>query len=103
SILSVDGVRNSKNSLRDYALICLSHLRWGFVFQRPQHLMTRFARTMPVYFVEEMAFEGDGPPSLACHQVAKNLTVIVPHVPSGVSYADAAPEQKRLLADFFLR
>jgi len=23
-------------------LICLSHLRWNFVFQRPQHLMSRF-------------------------------------------------------------
>ena len=88
---------------RDSALICLSHLRWGFVFQRPQHLMTRFAQTMPVYFVEEPAFEGDSPPSLACHQVAKNLTIIVPHMPSGLPYAEAVPEQKRLLADFFLR
>ena len=26
-------------------LLCLSHLRWDFVFQRPQHLMSRFART----------------------------------------------------------
>jgi UDP-galactopyranose mutase len=25
-------------------LICFSHLRWNFVFQRPQHLMSRFAR-----------------------------------------------------------
>lgn len=34
-------------------LICFSHLRWNFVFQRPQHLMTRFARTMRVIFWEE--------------------------------------------------
>ena len=65
--------------------------------------MTRFAQTMPVYFVEEPAFEGDSPPSLACYQVTKNLTVVVPHMPSGLPHADAAPEQKRLLADFFLR
>ena len=25
-------------------LVCFSHLRWDFVFQRPQHLMSRFAR-----------------------------------------------------------
>jgi UDP-galactopyranose mutase len=73
------------------------------VFQRPQHLMTRFAQTMPVYFVEEPAFEGDSPPYLACYQIAKNLTVITPHMPSDLPYTDAVPEQKRLLADFFLR
>ncbi len=34
-------------------LICFSHLRWDFVFQRPQHLMTRFARSRRVFFFEE--------------------------------------------------
>ena len=34
-------------------LICLSHLRWGFVFPAAQHLMSRFAGAQRVYFVEE--------------------------------------------------
>lgn len=34
-------------------IICFSHLRWDFVFQRPQHLMTRFARERRVFFFEE--------------------------------------------------
>lgn len=34
-------------------ILCFSHLRWPFVFQRPQHLMSRFARDHQVYFVEE--------------------------------------------------
>jgi len=34
-------------------LICFSHLRWNFVFQRPQHLMCRFSREMPVIYWEE--------------------------------------------------
>ena len=34
-------------------LVVFSHLRWDFVFQRPQHLLTRLARTRPVLFVEE--------------------------------------------------
>jgi len=29
---------NSLNK-ETYDLICFSHLRWDFVFQRPQHLM----------------------------------------------------------------
>jgi len=38
-------------------LICFSHLRWGFVFQRPQHLMSRFARHRRVFFFEEPVYE----------------------------------------------
>lgn len=34
-------------------LICISHLRWGFVWQRPQHLLSRLARQYRVFFVEE--------------------------------------------------
>ncbi|MBR0656833.1 UDP-galactopyranose mutase [Plastoroseomonas arctica] len=34
-------------------LICFSHLRWFSVFQRPQHLMSRFAAERPTYFFEE--------------------------------------------------
>lgn len=37
-------------------LICLSHLRWNFVFQRPEHLMSPYAKPRRVYFVEEPIF-----------------------------------------------
>jgi len=40
-------------------LLCLSHLRWDFVWQRPQHLMSRFARDRQVFFVEEPIFRDD--------------------------------------------
>ena len=34
-------------------LVCFSHLRWDFVFQRPQHLMSRFAASHNVQVWEE--------------------------------------------------
>lgn len=40
-------------------IIVLSHLRWDFVFQRPQQLLTRAARDFSVYFIEEPIYEGD--------------------------------------------
>ena len=40
-------------------LICLSHLRWNFVFQRPQHLMTRCSKANRVFFWEEPIFDSD--------------------------------------------
>ena len=60
-------------------LICFSHLRWAFVFQRPQHLMTRFARDRRVFFVEEPIFGGD-PPRASVTQ-ADGVYVVVPHLP----------------------
>src|SRR5574338_890592 len=34
-------------------LVCFSHLSWNFVYQRPQHLMSRFARNRRVFYIEE--------------------------------------------------
>lgn len=34
-------------------IIVFSHLRWGFVYQRPQHLLSRLAKERHIYFIEE--------------------------------------------------
>jgi len=34
-------------------LLCISHLRWDFVWQRPQHLLKRLSQQRRVLFVEE--------------------------------------------------
>ncbi len=34
-------------------IVCISHLRWDFVWQRPQHVLSRLAKTHRVLFVEE--------------------------------------------------
>ena len=47
------------------SLICISHLRWDFVWQRPQHLLSRLARHYRILFVEEPTTEvGTGAPRL---------------------------------------
>ena len=66
----------------DYDLICFSHLRWDFVFQRPQHLLTRFARDHRVFFIEEPFFGDDGP-RFDISQRENGLHVIQPHLPNG--------------------
>jgi len=58
-------------------VVCLSHLRWQFVFQRPQHLMTRFARDHRVFFVEEPRFE-DQEDHLHVSEVDGGVRVVVP-------------------------
>jgi UDP-galactopyranose mutase len=67
----------------DADLICFSHLRWDFVFQRPQHLLTRCARDRRVFFVEEPIY-GEGPLRLDVSPRGENLYVVVPRLPEGL-------------------
>jgi glycosyltransferase involved in cell wall biosynthesis len=77
-------------------LICLSHLRWNFVFQRPQHLMTRFARERRVFFFEEPV-PSDGPERLVVERSAEGPYVATPHLPARLGEREAADAQRALL------
>ena len=61
-------------------LICLSHLRWNFVFQRPQHLMSRFARTRRVFFIEEPVYDAVEPELAVKTCPQTNVHVATPHL-----------------------
>jgi glycosyltransferase involved in cell wall biosynthesis len=78
------------------ALICFSHLRWNFVYQRPQHLMSRFARSRPVFFFEEPVFGGHAA-SLETQRLENGVTVAVPHLPHGLGEAEQIDAQRGLL------
>ena len=76
-------------------LLCFSHLRWNFVYQRPQHLMSRFARDRRVFYWEEPVF-GAAEPSLDVTHGADGVAVIVPHLPH-MDAGEAEAAQRRLL------
>lgn len=79
-------------------LIVFSHLRWNFVYQRPQHLMSRLAHLYPVIFVEEPVFDA-GEPSLERIPAAPGVEVLRPHTPvrSPGFAGDQIPVLRRLL------
>ncbi|HEU4622413.1 MAG TPA: glycosyltransferase [Burkholderiaceae bacterium] len=64
-------------------LVVLSHLRWDFVIQRPQHLVGRFAQERPVLFVEEPV-RGSGTPRIDYREVQPGLTIACPITPLNV-------------------
>ncbi len=69
-------------------LLCFSHLRWNFVFQRPQHLISRFAREMTVIYWEEPIEIGAKETAFLKVREAEdfpNVRVVVPHLPQGMS------------------
>jgi glycosyltransferase involved in cell wall biosynthesis len=81
-------------------LICFSHLRWNFVFQRPQHLMSRFARDMRVIFWEEPIEIGRKETAYLQVRDADafpNVRLVVPHLPQGMPDDAREAALKRLL------
>jgi glycosyltransferase involved in cell wall biosynthesis len=67
-------------------LICLCHIRWNFVYQRPQHLLNRFAINNRVFVIEEPVYNSPSD----FYEITKpneeaNLWVIVLHVSKNVS------------------
>jgi glycosyltransferase involved in cell wall biosynthesis len=82
-------------------LICFSHLRWNFVYQRPQHLLGRATKHYRVWFVEEPIWS-DELKITAC-QPTDGLTVLVPHLPHGTSQEDAIRLQRQLLDEVIER
>jgi glycosyltransferase involved in cell wall biosynthesis len=78
-------------------IICFSHLRWDFVYQRPQHLMSRFARESRVFFFEEPVFSGDENLITIRNADENNVNVVVPHLKQGLSSEEIVPWQQVLL------
>jgi UDP-galactopyranose mutase len=79
------------------ALICFSHLRWHFVYQRPQHLMERFARDYRVFFIEEPVASDAAEPWLESHTVEGGIRIMVPRLPGFLTGPEAVATQRALL------
>ena len=105
-------------------LIVFSHLRWDFVYQRPQHLLSRLARDRRVFYFEEPEFVA-GPAdtstntpvntgalsaaSISVSSPCPGVTVLRPRTPvDATGFADAqlsvlAPLLRQWLADHGVR
>lgn len=91
----------------DYAdLIVLSHLRWTWVWQRPQHLVSRFAadrehRGAHTWFVEEPLADDVAEPELR-HERRDGITrvwLVVPHRPDEPEHLHFGADGSGVYAD----
>ena len=79
-------------------LLCLSHLRWDFVYQRPQHLMSRAAATHRVVYFEEPVFSADArEPSLDLRHSTEGVLLATPVLAEGLDAATVDAAQRALL------
>ncbi|HUS14710.1 MAG TPA: glycosyltransferase [Chloroflexia bacterium] len=87
---------------KPYTLIVVSHLGWDWVWQRPQHLLSRMARRHPVLFVPEpWITEVSHPPVLNIEPRPGNVTLAWPVFSQAQADAAGGPYELigRLISD----
>jgi glycosyltransferase involved in cell wall biosynthesis len=86
-------------------LVCFAHLHWDFVWQRPQHLLSRFAEQGRVFYVEDAFYHADDliEPHIEIKERQNGLKVVVAHLPQRLRHDEAAADQAQfeLLSHFF--
>ena len=97
---SISGVRAELAPL--YDLVCVSHLRWDFVYQRLQHLLSRCGRERRVFFVEEPIYVEVDLPYLQIRQVEARLWIVVPHIPKDIDEGEIQMYQRKMLDSLFV-
>jgi UDP-galactopyranose mutase len=110
TVTSENGAKqNSKSSTANISdflqdmpdVVCLSHLRWDFVYQRPQHLLSRFANHGRLFFFEEPQFYDGAQPRLDVSTRDENVHIIVAHLPHGLTPQESDNLQITLLEQLF--
>ncbi len=86
------------------SIIVFSHLRWDFVFQRPQHVLTRLARRYRVFFFEE-PIAGAADQQLQISEPVPNVRVCRPHstLPNPGFHDDQIPILQHMLTQLLER
>ena len=78
-----------------FDLVCFSHLRWDFVYQRPQHLLSRFAYNHRVLYIQESIYN-DKQDGYTLEVSKENVSVVTMHLFND-SKADRVIRQEKLL------
>jgi UDP-galactopyranose mutase len=99
SLPTFEHIEETFDSAQD--LVCFSHLRWDFVYQRPQHLMSRFAREGRVFYVEEPIFTSGEARLTMRVDDNSGVCVVTPQLPAGLSLAASERIQKQLANAMF--
>jgi UDP-galactopyranose mutase len=84
-----------------YTIVAFSHLRWNFVYQRPQHLLSRLAAKRPVCFIEEPELDLGGAVRWERSNPEPNVTVLRARTPIRTPgfHPDQIAVLKPLIAD----
>lgn len=82
------------------SVLCFSHLRWNFVYQRPQHLLCRCQEVCDVHFWEEPIFKPLENAELHVETDPCGLKVITPLMPEGIDRTASINVERKLLNQY---
>ena len=86
-------------------LVCFAHLHWDFVWQRPQHLMSRFAQQGRVFYIEDAFYHNDDliEPHVETKDRDNGVKVVVVHLPQRLRQDENAADQAQfeVLSHYF--
>lgn len=97
---SLEGSVLPTNRTSEAGIVVFSHLRWSFVWQRPQQFLSRFASKHRILFIEEPYFdlrEGEQG-RLELEAVAPNIMVSAVHLPEDLRHSPKLHEELRKFA-----
>lgn len=80
-------------------LVTFSHLRWNFVYQRPQHIISRFVNEYRVFYVEEVLFN-EQPDGYDMYLSNDRVWVVTPHLQIS-NTGNTAQRQVQVINNFF--
>ncbi|RWP89752.1 MAG: glycosyltransferase family 1 protein, partial [Mesorhizobium sp.] len=78
-------------------ILCFSHLRWDFVHQRPQHILTHASKQQQLIYFEEPIYEEIRYPSMRVNDRSARITIVTPVLPAGISATKADAIQRRFV------
>lgn len=81
-------------------LVCFSQFRWDYVYQRPQHLLTRLATNYRVFYIEEPLFH-DGDDRCEVTLTQSNIWRVIPMLSAHKSERNKISRQRSLLNSLF--
>ncbi len=91
------------NKITGTDLVCFCHLRWDFVYQRPQHLMSRFAKQFRTFFIQEPIFH-DAEDALEVKLTKENIWIVTPQLNSDDTDTQSViTRQKQLMSALFTK
>lgn len=82
AVVSQPAPRAAPDRGRNFPLMVHCHLRWDFVWQRPQQLFSRLATDHPVLFIED-PLPDEGEARLDVSEPFPNVVRMVPRLPHG--------------------
>ncbi|MDB5229096.1 MAG: tuaH [Bacteroidota bacterium] len=82
-VQSISGNNKKELLCAQYDMIVFSHLRWEFVFQRPQHIITRLSKNRKILFVEEpVPYSEEEKDTARIINAGENIKIMQPMVDS---------------------